>query len=169
MQEQQAELYQKLEQFLKASMQCSDPPIPTNPASPSPVPPKSRKVRPSVPTEFDGDHSKGIAFLNSCQTYIRLCPEDFVDEQTKIIWAMSYMKSGRAQKWTACIFCWEQQHYKKSWKVGWHCSTWHPQTLLGCPRSVRRLWKPRRIFRTMTSDPYTLVVCLQPVLCFTCR
>ena len=109
MQEQQAELYQKLEQFLKASTQRSDPPIPTTPASPSPVSPKSHKVRRSVPTEFDGDRSKGIAFLNSCQTYIQLCPKDFTDEQTKIIWAMSYMKSGRAQKWTARIFCWKQQ------------------------------------------------------------
>ena len=109
MQEQQAELYQKLEQFLKASTQCSDPPILTTPASPPPIPPKSRKAHPSVPTEFDRDCSKGIVFLNSCQTYIWLCPEDFVDEQTKIIWAMSYMKSGHAQKWTARIFCWEQQ------------------------------------------------------------
>ena len=109
MQEQQAELYQKLEQFLKASTQHSDPPIPTTPTSPPPVPPESRKARPLVPTEFDGDHSKGIAFLNSCQTYIQLCPKDFADEQTKIIWAMSYMKSGRAQKWTAHIFRWEQQ------------------------------------------------------------
>ena len=109
MQEQQAELYQKLEQFLKASTQRSDPPIPTTPVSPPPIPPKSRKAHPSVPTEFDGDCSKGIAFLNSCQTYIRLCPKDFADEQTKIIWAMSYMKSGRAQKWTARIFRWEQQ------------------------------------------------------------
>ena len=109
MQEQQAELYQKLEQFLKASTQRSDPPIPTTPASPPPIPPKSHKAHPSMPTEFDGDRSKGIAYLNSCQTYIQLCPEDFADEQTKIIWAMSYMKSSRAQKWTARIFRWEQQ------------------------------------------------------------
>jgi hypothetical protein len=52
---------------------------------------------------------KGMAFLNSCQTYIRLCPKEFPDEQTKIVWAMSYMKSGHAQKWTVHIFRWEQQ------------------------------------------------------------
>jgi hypothetical protein len=46
--------------------------------------------------------------LNSCQTYFRLCPEEFPDEQTKIIWAMSYMKAGHAAKWTAHIFQWEQ-------------------------------------------------------------
>ena len=52
---------------------------------------------------------KGTAFLNSCQTYIQLCPKEFPDDQVKFVWAMSYMKSGYAQKWTARIFCWEQQ------------------------------------------------------------
>lgn len=33
---------------------------------------------------------------------------EFPDEQTKILWAMSYMKSGWAQKWSARIFRWEQ-------------------------------------------------------------
>jgi hypothetical protein len=41
--------------------------------------------------------------------YIRLCPHSFLDEQAKIMWAMSYMKSGRASKWTARIFRWEEQ------------------------------------------------------------
>ena len=50
-----------------------------------------------------------MAFLNSCQTYIWLCPSEFLDEQTKIVWVMSYMKSGYAQKWTTHIFRWEQQ------------------------------------------------------------
>ena len=65
--------------------------------------------RPATPPDFDRDRSRGMAFLNSCQTYIRLCPSEFLDKQSKIAWAMSYMKSGRAQKWTARIFCWEQQ------------------------------------------------------------
>ena len=38
---------------------------------------KVRKVKPSPPPEFDRDRTKGLALLNSCQTYIRLCPEDF--------------------------------------------------------------------------------------------
>ena len=50
-----------------------------------------------------------MAFLNLCQTYIWLCPSEFPDKQTKIAWAMSYMKSGCTQRWTACIFRWEQQ------------------------------------------------------------
>ena len=32
-----------------------------------------------------------------------------MDEQAKIVWAMSYMKAGRAAKWSACIFQWEEQ------------------------------------------------------------
>ena len=73
-----------------------------------PEPPPLR-ARPATPPDFDRDRNRGMEFLNSCQTYIRLCPSKFPDEQTKIIWAMSYMKSSRAQKWTARIFRWEQQ------------------------------------------------------------
>ena len=47
-------------------------------------------------------------FLTSCETYIHLCPKEFVDEQMKIVWAMSYMKTGHAQKWVEMIFHWEQ-------------------------------------------------------------
>ena len=84
-------------------------PEPFAPVKQDVPPPKTRTVRPASPPDFDGDRMKGLAFLNSCQTYIRLCPKEFLDEQTKIVWAMSYMKSGRAQKWTARIFRWEQQ------------------------------------------------------------
>ena len=49
-----------------------------------------------------------MAFLNSCQTYIRLCPDSFPDDQMKIVWALSYMKTGRAAKWTARILRWEE-------------------------------------------------------------
>jgi hypothetical protein len=68
-----------------------------------------RAVRPVSPPDFNGDRTKGIGFLNSCQTYLHLCPGEFRDEQTKIVWAMSYMKTSRAQKWTARVFRWEEQ------------------------------------------------------------
>ena len=58
---------------------------------------------PALPNEFDGDRSKGQAFLCSCQTYILLCLESFSNNQIKIVWALSYMKSGRAAKWAARI------------------------------------------------------------------
>jgi hypothetical protein len=53
-------------------------------------------LKPSAPSEFDSDHAKGKAFLTSCQTYICLCLEAFKDDTIKIMWAMSYMKSGQA-------------------------------------------------------------------------
>jgi hypothetical protein len=94
----------------------TDLPNPDNPGLPtrrsnsrrahSPIPtstagrPKT-SLRPSIPPDFDGDRSKGKAFLTSCRTYIRLCPEAFDEETTKIVWAMSYMRSGRAGRWAS--------------------------------------------------------------------
>jgi len=80
------------------------------------VTPKAHGLKPALPSEFDGDRTKGMAFLNSCQVYIRLCPNSFMDEQAKIVWAMSYMKAGRAAKWSACVFRWEEQPEN----VGYH-------------------------------------------------
>jgi hypothetical protein len=76
---------------------------------PTPIPTlgsgrKKTLLKPSAPSEFDGDHAEGKAFLTSCQTYIRLCPEAFEDDTIKIVWAMSYMKSRRAGCWAAREF-----------------------------------------------------------------
>ena len=68
---------------------------------PTMEPPKDHRPKPATPPKFSGERTKGLAFLNSCQTYIHLCPEEFRDDETKIVWAMSYMKSGRAKKWAA--------------------------------------------------------------------
>ena len=102
---------QTLKNILAALTRLSPPspdPIPRQPLPPTDIPKTSRTARPATPPDFNGERSEGLAFLNSCQTYLRLCPEEFPDEQTKIVWAMSYMKTGRAQKWTARIFRWEQ-------------------------------------------------------------
>jgi len=56
------------------------------------VTPKAHGLKPALSLEFNGDHTKGMMFLNSCQVYICLCPNSFMDEQAKIVWAMSYMK-----------------------------------------------------------------------------
>ena len=107
----QAESDNRFDQILTAIArlsQLTQPLKSTNIPKVHPEPPLSR-ARPTTPPDFDGDHSRGMAFLNLCQTYIQLCLSKFLDKQTKIAWAMSYMKSGRAQKWTACIFHWEQQ------------------------------------------------------------
>jgi len=73
------------------------------------VTPKAHSLKLALLSEFDGDRTKGMAFLNSCQVYIRLCPNSFTDEQAKIVWAMSYMKAGRAAKWSTRVFRWEEQ------------------------------------------------------------
>jgi uncharacterized coiled-coil protein SlyX len=82
------------------------PPQPTQPTQPAPpIPPtttppdaaKSRsRIKPGVPSDFDGDRTKGRAFLNSCDLYIALCLAEFEDDQAKIHWMLSYMKEGRA-------------------------------------------------------------------------
>jgi hypothetical protein len=64
-------------------------------------------LKPSRPPNFDGDRYKGKGFVNACQAYFRLCPDNFPDEQTKIQWAMTYMNQGRAQKWANRIYHWE--------------------------------------------------------------
>jgi hypothetical protein len=64
-------------------------------------------LKPSPPLNFDGDRQKGKGFVNACQAYFRLRPDQFPDEQTKIQWAMTYMNQGRAQKWANRVYHWE--------------------------------------------------------------
>ena len=58
--------------------------------------PTSRRLKPSPPSEFDGNRDKGRAFINSCKLYIALCKSEFTDDQVTIHWVLSFMKSGRA-------------------------------------------------------------------------
>ena len=95
------------------------PPVTARPPTPIPTnstPSTGRKtlLRPSMPAEFDGDRTKGKTFLTSCRTYIRLCLEAFADEDTKIVWALSYMKSGRAGHWAAREFEYEAKSESKT-------------------------------------------------------
>jgi hypothetical protein len=54
------------------------------------------QIRPCAPNDFDGDRSKGRAFLTSCEIYTLLTASDFPDDQTQIHWALSYCKTGCA-------------------------------------------------------------------------
>src|SRR5262245_33201091 len=54
------------------------------------------KLKPSPPSDFDGSRSKGRAFLNSCDLYINLVPHQFSMDEKAIMWAVSFMKTGRA-------------------------------------------------------------------------
>jgi hypothetical protein len=85
----------------------SRPPVSRRPSStsiPTSAGRNKNSLKPSFPPEFSGDRNSGKAFLTSCRTYIRLCPESFEDDITKIVWAMSYMKSGRAGRWATREF-----------------------------------------------------------------
>jgi hypothetical protein len=54
------------------------------------------RVKPGVPSHFDGDRVQGRAFLTSCELYISLTQLDFVNNQVRIHWALSYFKGGHA-------------------------------------------------------------------------
>jgi len=66
----------------------------------------ARRTRPklSSPSDFSRERYNGHAFLNSCFLYICLAPEQFCDEQEKILWALTFFKSGHAAKWSENIF-----------------------------------------------------------------
>jgi Zinc knuckle/Retrotransposon gag protein len=99
-----------LNHILTLLQQLSIPGVPQAPQDPPPAPPAptvtapatstphepSRRLKPATPNDFDGDHLKGRAFLNSCRLYISLCKSQFQDDQAKIHWALSFMKSGCA-------------------------------------------------------------------------
>jgi len=65
-----------------------------------------RRTRPklSCPPDFNGERHNGHAFFNSCSLYIRLAPEQFQDEQERILWALTFFKGGHAAKWSENVF-----------------------------------------------------------------
>ena len=101
-------------QHLEKLMQAIVPPalLQIRPTAPTPIQatPSGRPPPPALPSEYDGDRSRGQSFLTSCQTYICLCPDLFLSEHVKITWALSYMKSGRVAKWAERIFLREEKH-----------------------------------------------------------
>jgi len=94
------------------------PPPPVSNAPPLPVlspsaslPPAlmARHIRPKLTCPLDSGRERhnGCAFLNSCSLYIRLAPEQFHDEEERILWALMFFKSGCAAKWSENVFCQE--------------------------------------------------------------
>jgi len=81
------------------------PPVPSPPVSLPPAP-TVRQIRPklSSPPDFGGEHYNGHAFLNSCSLYIRLAPEQFHDEEERILWALMFFKSDYVAKWSENVF-----------------------------------------------------------------
>src|SRR5262245_20737212 len=84
----------------------NDLPLPEGPSPEQPTEPtapieaivgtrtKESRLKPSPPTDFDGDRTKGQTFLNQCELYFHLCSNDFDTEVTKINWTLSFMKTG---------------------------------------------------------------------------
>ncbi|KAG6871350.1 hypothetical protein C0992_011179 [Termitomyces sp. T32_za158] len=60
--------------------------------------------RPALPDVYDGDRASGERFLQSCATYIQLCGNDFLSNELKIVWVLSYMKFGRAATYAMRVF-----------------------------------------------------------------
>jgi hypothetical protein len=54
------------------------------------------KLKLAPPNDFNGTQSKGQAFLTSCDLYVNLVPHQFADDKKAVLWAISYMKTGRA-------------------------------------------------------------------------
>ena len=102
-------------QHLEKLMQAANilPPSPKiHPTNLTPVQSAPARQPPplALPNKYDGNRSKGQAFLTSCQMYICLCPDSFLEEHVKITWALSYMRSRQVEKWAEQIFQWEEKN-----------------------------------------------------------
>jgi hypothetical protein len=69
--------------------------------------------------DFDEDWVKGRAFFNLCWLYISLCEDQFKDEQAKIHWALSFMKSGCAALYANSILRSEASWHVPSFLFWW--------------------------------------------------
>jgi hypothetical protein len=67
------------------------------------------RVKPGVPSNFDGDRAQGRTFLTSCELYILLTQSDFTEDQVCIHWALSYFKGRRAASFAERIIRQEMQ------------------------------------------------------------
>jgi hypothetical protein len=77
------------------------------------------RVKPSIPSHFDGDRVQGRAFLTSCKLYISLTQSDFIDDQMRIHWALSYFKGGRVASFAERILrqeLWSGKMCFASWR-----------------------------------------------------
>ena len=77
------ELTAKMSVSVQQNANAVATPVYSFPPPPPPVPQRSRpKV--ATPETFDGDRSKGRAFLTSCQLYFTLRKSEFRDDEEKI-------------------------------------------------------------------------------------
>ena len=81
------------------------PPVPSPLVSP-PSAPTARQMHPKLfcPLDFGRERHNSHAFLNSCSLYIHLAPEQFHNEEERILWALTFFKSSCATKWSENVF-----------------------------------------------------------------
>ena len=77
--------FQQLEEFMWAEKKSPPSPI-IRPIDLTPIwaTPTGWPPPPALPSEYNGNHSKGQAFLTLCQTYICLCPDSFPGNTSKL-------------------------------------------------------------------------------------
>jgi hypothetical protein len=77
-----------------------------------------QQATPAKPSEYDGNRANGRPFFNSVQLYISICGNQFPNDQTRILWTLSFMKSGRAATFANRVFVHESQSltpFFKNW------------------------------------------------------
>jgi hypothetical protein len=95
------------------------PPPPVSPPVTTPLKElQLSRVKPGIPSNFDGDRAQGRAFLTSCELYISLTQSDFVEDQVRIHWALSYFKGRRAATFAECII-WQEMRTGKMCFTSW--------------------------------------------------
>jgi hypothetical protein len=70
---------------------------------------KWQKLKPSQPSEFNGNCTKGCTFINSCMLYTVLCLEEFTNDIQQVCWVLTIMKKDRAAIFTNCMTWSENQ------------------------------------------------------------
>lgn len=83
-----ASIQSLIQSLYSQSQQTSPPPPHPNVISTSPT---LNAAKPNPPPLFDGNRSQGESFLNAVRLYIDLRPLEFISEQSKIDWVLSYM------------------------------------------------------------------------------
>uniref|UniRef100_A0A0W0F4H4 RNA-directed DNA polymerase n=1 Tax=Moniliophthora roreri TaxID=221103 RepID=A0A0W0F4H4_MONRR len=76
------------------------PPPPLGPSCSTPQPGLSKPSKLALPPEFDGDHTKGKAFITQCLLYIHSHP-GFTDDALKIKWVLGLMTKEDAALWAS--------------------------------------------------------------------
>lgn len=66
------------------------------------LPPKGPKV--ATPDKYDGKQrgDKAYEFIEACEQYAKVCPQQFADDDVLINWALGYL-TGDSQKWAKIV------------------------------------------------------------------